>query len=164
MSAKRFVVFFGVLALVGSGAARLSANTATATLAVSATVSPNCSVTGGTLAFGSYSPISAANTDQTGTVQVTCAKGTTATVGLDAGANASGSTRQMSNGSDQLAYELYKDSSRTSVWGNSGSEQLSLAAATSNAAQPLTVYGRIAGSQNVGLGAYSDTVTVTVTF
>jgi spore coat protein U-like protein len=50
------------------------------------------------------------------------------------------------------------------VWGNAGAGLVALAAAPSNAAQTVTVYGRISGSQDVRAGSYSDTVVITVTF
>jgi spore coat protein U-like protein len=142
----------------------VKANTANANLAVSATVVSSCTVGAGTLAFGNYDTTSASNVDQSGTFQVTCTKGTTATVGLDTGANPLTGTRRMTNGTDFLTYELYKETARTNVWSNSGAGLVSLAAAPSNSAQTLTVYGRITGSQNVGAGSYTDTVVITVTF
>ena len=139
------------------------AATATANLNVTATVLASCTVSNATLAFGNYDP-TGGNVDQSATLQVACTKGTPATVGLNTGVNASGSTRRMGNGTDFLAYELYKEAGRTNVWGNAGSDLISLAAAASNAAQTLTVYGRVTGLQDVSVGSYTDTVIVTVTF
>jgi spore coat protein U-like protein len=160
---RRSLILTCLLILILGSAPSQMATTST-TLTVTATVSANCSVAAGTLAFGAYNPISSANVDQSGTFQLTCTKGTTATIGLDLGGHASGATRRMSNGTDLLAYEIYQDSGRTTVWGSSGGALLSVAAAPSNAAQTITAYGRISGSQDVGTGSYSDTVTVTVTF
>jgi spore coat protein U-like protein len=139
------------------------AATATANLTVTATVLASCTVSNATLAFGNYDP-TGGNVDQSASLQVACTKGTPATVGLNTGANASGSTRRMGNGTDFLVYELYKEAGRTNVWGNAGSDLISLAAAASNAAQTLTVYGRVSGLQDVSVGSYTDTVVVTVTF
>ena len=139
------------------------AATATANLTVTATVLASCTVSNATLAFGNYDT-TGGNVDQSASLQVACTKGTPATVGLSTGANASGSTRRMGNGTDFLVYELYKEAGRTNVWGNAGSDLISLAAAASNAAQTLTVYGRVSGLQDVSVGSYTDTVVVTVTF
>ena len=164
MTLRACVASAFVIALVAVAPPVANATTATANLTVTATVLSTCSVTAGSLAFGNYDPTSASNVDQAGTFQVTCTKGTSATVGLDTGSNASGSTRRMTDGTDFLSYELYKEAARTNVWSNSGLGLVSLAAAPSNTAQTLTVYGRISGSQNVGAGSYSDTVVITVTF
>jgi spore coat protein U-like protein len=142
----------------------LASGTATANLSVSATVISTCTVTAGVLAFGNYDPTSAGNLDQSGTFAVACTKGTGATVGLDLGQNASGSTRRMISGSEYLSYELYKETARTNVWGNSGSALVTLAAASSVAAQTLTVYGRVTSGQSISTGVFLDTVTITVTF
>jgi spore coat protein U-like protein len=142
----------------------LASGTANANLSVSAVVISSCTVTAGTLAFGNYDPTSAGNLDQNGTFTVACTKGTGATVGLDLGQNATGSTRRMIFGSDYLSYELYKESARTNVWGDSGSAAVTLAAATSISAQTLTVYGRVTPGQNVSTGLFLDTIVITVTF
>lgn len=63
-----------------------------------------------------------------------------------------------------LTYELYKESGRTNVWGDSGGAAVTLAAASSNAPQTLTVYGRVPPGQDVGVASYTDTVLITVTF
>lgn len=153
------------VAAICAGADRtLTASTSTATLTVQAQVLGECSATNATLDFSTYDPLSSGNLDQSTTIAVTCTKGTTASIGLDLGSHASGSTRQMSNGTDAIAYELYSDAGRSTVWGNSAATDVDLAAAPSNSARTVTIYGRAAGSQNVGVGSYSDSVTITLTF
>lgn len=154
-------------ALVAALAPRASAATATANLTVSATVTKNCTVSTSALAFGSYDPVVAnasANLDGTGGVTVACTRGATASIALGSGSNATGSTRRMTDGAgNYLAYELYSDSGRSSVW-NTGAGALGLTAAPSRAAREFAVYGRIAGNQDVPAGAYGDTVVATVNF
>jgi spore coat protein U-like protein len=153
-----------VLALNVPGVA---AATATANLTVSATVINNCTISTAALAFGSYDPVVANQTnnlDGTGTVTVACTRGATTTIGLGAGSNASGSTRRMAGGTGNfLSYELYSDSGRSTVW-NTGAGVLTPVAAPSRAARDFTVYGRIAGNQDVPAGSYTDTVVATVNF
>ena len=164
MRRNRFLAGFAIcLALVTALTYPVIAATSTANLTVTATVLANCTVSSATLAFGNYDP-TGGNVDQSTTFQVACTKGTSATVGLNTGGNAAGAVRRMANGTDFLAYELYKEGARTNVWGNSGTDLVSLAAAASNAAQVLTVYGRVTGLQDVSVGSYTDTVLVTVTF
>jgi len=152
----------------GFGAVRMNAATATANLGVSATVTNNCTISTVALAFGSYDPVVAnasANLDGTGTVVVTCTKGSTATIGLGLGSNAAASVRRMTDGSSNyLTYELYQDSGRSTVWGNSGAGLLSPVAAPSKAARNFTVYGRVASNQDVPAGTFNDTVVATVNF
>jgi spore coat protein U-like protein len=149
-------------------AATTSAATATANLGVSATVTNNCTISTTALAFGSYDPVAAhaaTDLDGTGAVSVACTKGTTATVGLGLGSNASGSARRMSDGSGNfLTYELYQDSGHSTVWGAAGAGLLSPAAAPSKTARSFTVYGRVVSNQDVTAGSYSDTVVATVNF
>jgi len=144
-----------------------AATTATANLGVTATVTNNCTISTAALAFGSYDPVVAnasTNLDGTGTVSVACTKGTSATVGLGLGANASGSTRRMTDGSgNYLTYELYQDAGHVTVW-NTGAGLLSPAAAPSKATRNFTVYGQVASNQDVTAGSYSDTVVASVNF
>jgi spore coat protein U domain-containing protein, fimbrial subunit CupE1/2/3/6 len=172
MRANMFLGMAGAAAAVAlvftAFSAPASAATATANLSVSATVTNNCTISTGALGFGSYDPVVAnasTNLDGTGTVSVACTKGTTATVGLGLGSNASGSTRRMSDGGGNfLTYELYQDSGHTTVWGNAGAGLLSPAAAPSKATRNFTVYGQVASNQDVLAGSYSDTVVATVNF
>jgi spore coat protein U-like protein len=160
-------VAVGAATIIGGYVAESSAATQTANLGVSATVTNNCTISTGAVAFGAYDPVvanAAANLDGTGTVTVACTKGSTATIGLGLGANPSGSVRRMSGGTDFLTYELYQDASRSTVWGNSGAGLLSPAAAPSKAARNFTVYGRVPSNQDVAAGNYNDTVLATVNF
>jgi len=144
-----------------------NAATATANLAVSATVTNNCTISTVALAFGSYDPVVAnasTNLDGTGSVVVSCTKGSTATIGLGNGANYSSGRRMGDGATNFLTYELYQDASRATVWGNSGAGLLSPVAAPSKAARTFTVYGRVTSNQDVPAGSYNDTVVATVNF
>jgi spore coat protein U-like protein len=154
-----------VLALWGT--ASLAATTTT-TFGVSATVVDSCSVSATALGFGNVDPVSLAGTavDATTTVDVTCANGTAYDVGLDAGTatGATVTTRQMTSGANTLNYALYSDSGRTTNWGNTVATD-TVTGTGDGTAQSLTVYGRIpSGQGTVPTGAYSDTITVTVTY
>lgn len=137
------------------------ADTATSTFNVTANIPTSCSVTsGGDLAFGDYT---GTQIDSTTTVSVTCTSGGAYTVGLNDGQHFSSPNRRMLHGTvDFLNYELYKEDARTNRWGNSGDDLVS--GTGSGSAQSLTVYGRLPGSQSLIAGAYTDTITVTVTY
>jgi len=152
------------IAFVGVASTNAVAATATATISVTATVIATCNVTGGTLAFGSYDVLSATPKDASLAITASCAKGTTATIGLDLGLHASGAIRRMADSTDQhMTYELYSDAGRTTVWGNSGTDLVTYTA-TTYAPNNFTVYGRIPALQNIATNTYSDSITVTVTF
>jgi spore coat protein U-like protein len=149
------------------------AATATQSLTVSASVANNCTISTTAVNFGTYDPLSGTDTDNTGSVTITCTKGTSATIALDTGAHASGSTRRMDDGSGNvLTYELYHPANLNpgagaayaTVWGTSGANLFSPAAAPSKAARTFTVSGRITAGQDVAAGNYTDTVQATVNF
>jgi spore coat protein U-like protein len=161
----------GVLCMIGVGAlvttTRVSAGTATTNLSVTATISNNCTISTTTVAFGAYDPVvtnASTALDGTGGVTIACTKGAAPTIGLGLGSNASGGTRRMANGTDYLTYELYKETGRTSVWGNSGGDLFTPAAAPSKEGRTFTVYGRVAAGQDLPAASYSDTVVATVNF
>ncbi len=125
-----------------------------------------CSVDPTPVAYGVYSPFSVAPTDTAGTLRVTCS---TATVGytvlLSAGSAGSYSPRRLSGGGHTLSYNLYTDPLRTTVWGDGGGGTASVTGAFAlPGAIDHTVYGRVPAQQNVGAGAYTDTITVTINF
>jgi len=163
-SARIALVFGG---LVLGMAAPAFAQTATANLGISASVAKNCTISTTAVAFGAYDPIvtNAVNPlDGTGTVVVTCTKGAGTRIDLDLGTNASGTTRRMSGGGDFLTYELYTTTARTTVWGSGAANGLTIPAAPSKAARTYTVYGRVAGAQDVTATNYADTVVATINF
>jgi spore coat protein U-like protein len=145
------------------------AGTATSNMNVTATVASTCSISAGSLAFGTYNTLSGTQVDGTTTVSVACTKGATATITLGQGQNAgTGSTdaipiRRMVSGANFLSYALFSDSTRLVTWGNTvitGQAYVALSAVTTQ----LTVYGRIAASQDVPAGSFSDVVLATITF
>src|SRR5687768_5259232 len=143
------------------------AATATANLSVTATVINNCVISTAAVAFGNYDPVgtnAAADLNGTGTVTISCTKGSTATIGLGLGSNASGAVRRMTDGSGNfLTYELYQEVGHSTAW-NTGAGLLSPAAAPSKAARSFTVYGAVTSNQDITAGSYTDTVVATVNF
>jgi spore coat protein U-like protein len=162
----------GMAALAMGTVSSTDAATATSTLAVTASVSANCTITTAPVAFGAYDPVSANATtalNGTGTVSVTCTNGATTTVTLGEGANAGGGStaaaparRLKDGGTDFLTYSLYTDTGRTAVWGDTAGT--GLAHTGTGTLTALTVYGAVNAGQNVPAGNYSDTVVATITF
>ena len=151
-------VALGFLTLGIASTSALAA-TATSTIAVSATVVATCITSATPMAFGNYTGVLLATS--TATVSVTCTNTTPYTVALSAG-SASGATvtnRSMTGpGSALLGYGLFSDSARSVNFATTAS-------ITGNgAAQPITVYGNVAGAQYVAPGAYADSITATVSY
>ena len=117
--------------------------------------------------FGSYDPSDPASVDSTGDIQVTCDSAATYLSKLGLGLNSGGdfNNRKMtsSGGSTPLSYNLYRDATHTEVWGD-GTVGFpgQPGSGTAGVAVHYTIYGRIPGGQNVGVGSYSDLLTVTI--
>ncbi|MHA6845414.1 spore coat U domain-containing protein [Ralstonia syzygii] len=143
----------------------LSAATKTTTFAVSLTLQADCSISANALNFGTQGVL-AANVDQATTLSVTCSNTAPYNVGFDAGTT-TGSTIAArllaSSGTATVGFQLYSDSARTQVWGNTvGTDTVS--GTGSGTAQVLTVYGRVPSQNTPAAGAYSSTITATITF
>lgn len=146
------------------------AATATSNMSVSATVSNNCTISAGALSFGSYglANVNGTDLDATATITLQCTSGASATITLGQGLHAdTGSTdaaplRRLQAGSDFLSYALYQIADHSVAWGNTGGTGVGVTG--TGASDTVTVYGRVAGSQNVPAGSYSDTVVATITF
>jgi len=159
---------------LAAGSAVAGPSPQTGSFQVTANVVASCRVTSTTdIAFGNYDPADLNNAtplDANGSVAVRCVKGTVANVAVEQGANAApGSTcttplRQMAGGAERLAYTIFQDAARTTVWGCAITNDQTFTAATVAAATTLTTYGRIPPAQDVSVGAFVDTVNVTVTF
>ena len=138
------------------------AATATTTFAVTATVVATCLVSATALGFGNYTGVI---DPATSTVSVTCTNTTPYTVALSAGlgSGATVANRSMTGGAVLLGYGLFRDAGHTLNWGLTPGTD-TVAGTGNGAAQPITVYGQIPASEFVAPGAYSDTITATVTY
>ena len=115
-----------------------------------------------------------ADTDSTTSIVVDCYRNggpssadVTLQVGPSAGSGAI-TPRRMSSGSNKLDYNLYRDSGRSQVWGQTPGVDAVTITVTDipNSSSPrsatFVIYGRIPALQNVPAGAYSDSVQLTV--
>lgn len=129
-------------------------------LTVQATVTGGCSVGSPTLNFGAYPSNSVTAISGSTTFSVNCTSGANYYIGLDNGANYSGSTRQMSDGAGNfLAYSL------TDSGGNPWDDVANYVTGTGTGlSQTITINGSIPAAQNVPLGNYSDSVLINVYF
>lgn len=166
MLTRNMAVRAGVL-LAALAPAPAFAATASSTLNVDATVTANCTVSTSALSFGNVDPLGGSDVDASGGITVTCTNGTdwSAAAGIGSGSGASYAARRMSAGADLLAYNIYTDAGRTSVWGDGTGATDTIDSTGTGAVQNVTVYGRVpSGQTSVPPGGYSDTVAVTVTY
>jgi spore coat protein U-like protein len=129
-----------------------------------------CTVAATGLNFGAYDVFSAAPCDTTGSVTVTCDQRSRidVTVAIGASPTSGGfNPRQMrpTSGTDRLNYNLYTSSSMSTVWGNgsAGTSTVLLTRVRRRRPATATIYGRIPAGQNVSVGSYAETLTVTIT-
>jgi spore coat protein U-like protein len=144
---------------------RSNATSVTSTFAVQMTVASSCVINSTTtMDFGTVGVLTA-NQDTSSTLAVQCTNTTPYDVGLDAGigTGATVAVRKMTNGSKTINYSLYTDAARTTVWGNTvGTDTVH--AIGNGASQSYTVYGRAPAQTTPAAAAYTDTITVTVTY
>lgn len=157
-----------LLAVSAALAAASSATLAsTDTMTVSASVDTSCSVTADNLAFGAVNVLSATAVTSTSNISVTCTTDTTYNIGLDGGNSADVAARYMTDTAttpNKLNYNLYQESTNTTVWGNTSGTN-TVAGTGTGSAQSHTVYGKVPGGQSgLPAGAYDDTINVTVYF
>jgi spore coat protein U-like protein len=120
-----------------------------------------CTVSTTSVAFGAYDAFSNSPADITGTVTVSCDASATYSMAIDTGGSGS-FNRKMSSGVNQLAYNVFTESTRNVVWGDGtgGTSRMSGSGTGGN----HIVYGRVPARQNVRSGNYADSLIVTVEF
>ncbi len=121
----------------------------------------DCTVSAGSVSFGSYNVFNQSDLNRTGRIDVTCSPSASYTIALSPGSGTY-TQRKMVGGGSILDYNLYANVGRTSVWGNGTGGTVTVGGAGTSASH--TVYGRIPARQNKKPGNYSDTITVTLTF
>jgi spore coat protein U-like protein len=156
----------GALAALVGLSAVVHAATAVSSFQVRITIQAQClAATTTDLDFGS-SGFLLTNIDVQSTIQVQCTNTTPYNVGFDKGVNGTSVTaRKMKGGpsNETINYAIYSNSGRTTNWGNTVSSD-TVAGTGNGAAQTIQVYGRVPAQTTPTPGAYSDTITVTVTY
>lgn len=120
-----------------------------------------CSLSAIGLSFGDYDVFATLPVEITGSVTVTCTEVTQYSISLSAGAGVF-DPRSMSGAFSTVAYNLYLDPGRVTVWGD-GSPGTSILSDTAIGGT-YTVYGRIPAGQNAFFGSYMDSIVVTLTY
>jgi spore coat protein U-like protein len=125
----------------------------------------NCSISTTPVVFGDYNVLAAAPKTTTGTVMYQCTLGVGIIVTLSRGSSSAFDPRTMRNGAEVLNYNLYREATFQSIWGDgTGGSQTYTALATVLFPATVTVYARLPAGQNVAAGSYNDSVVATIIF
>jgi spore coat protein U-like protein len=147
----------------------------TASMAVSTSVAMSCNITATpSLNFSVYDPTSENDNLATAAIESTCTIGGAAIITLGQSSDSVGESTEalplrrmlgssVANAGTFLAYNLYKDSARTTVWGNTAGTGLSFTANDSGTTESI-VYGKIAKNLPAAQGVFGDTIAVTLTY
>jgi hypothetical protein len=168
---KKFVIAVGAAIVASTACAE------DATVGVSATIRPECAVTGTTLTFTKLTMLNTATANQSdqddvqaGTVRAICTNGTANVKFIYTSANPNGNDFQLrgTDGLTMIKYSLHQDTSATA--GNqvsSGGLGVAHPAFSANGeAQDLPIAARVqaADKRAKKVQSYSDTITVTTSF
>lgn len=133
----------------------------------------NCTASATGVAFGNYNPTNSSPTDATGNVHVFCTVLLVSILSqintsLSTGNSGSYADRKMSSGANLLSYNLYKEATHTTVWGDgtggTGIFTDNILITVLGTSVDHTIYGSIPAGQYVAAGSYTDTITVTVEY
>lgn len=136
-------------------------------LMVSGVSAVSCTVSASSVNFGSFSPLTLAYVDSTGSITVNCTDVSSYSISLSTG---SGTyvQRSMVSGGYYLYYNLYRDAAYQQIWGDgiSSTYTVSLSNPVNGQNNLHTVYGRVplSSQRAAHVGIYSDTITVTVSY
>jgi spore coat protein U-like protein len=135
------------------------AATTTGVLTATANINASCTVSGNTMAFGTYT---GTQIDQTGIITANCTPGTSYTIAMTTAQTGGNYVMNTSPVVDPLNYKLYTNTGRTTeiVAGT----QIETNGHGNGNNQNTTVYGRLPGAQVASIGAYSGTTTFTLTY
>lgn len=133
------------------------------TFRVTARVQAVCEVTATDLDFGTYTAQSGTTLQGSTLLRATCTPDTTYNIGLNEGTSpgATVNQRRMVAGTQVLNYQLYSDTNRSTIWGNTPGTNTVTGVGTG---QPLdhTVFGAVPAAQVIPAGDYGDTITVRI--
>jgi spore coat protein U-like protein len=125
-----------------------------------------CTVSTTGASFGTYDVFNTSANASTGTITYRCGNSDKdILITLSKGSSSTFTTRTLTNGTEVLEYNLYRDATFSSIWGDGTS-----GTATYTIRNPpnqdviLTVYGRVPALQVVATGSYADAVIVTINF
>ena len=126
-----------------------------------------CSVSTTPVTFGTYDVFVPTPLDSVGSVVYRCNGGApTIAITMSAGQGAGFSPRKLFSASEWMGYNVFRDPSRTVVWGDGtgGTSFYVTASIPNNIDVSVPAYGRVDAGQDVRAGAYADHISVTINF
>jgi spore coat protein U-like protein len=158
----RSVRLLALLVLAGTSVSARAAGDR-GTLGVRVEVEVTCTVTSSAIDFGTYVSGQRDPLLAEGSIGYADCPASDLLIELDGGQGGTTKTRMMADaGADRIAYELYKDEARKTVWRAAKAGQTVSLADRGSGTVP--VYGSIPGRQFVPAGVYVDTVNITLSF
>ncbi len=137
-------------------------------LAAAATAEAACTISTTAVNFGTYNVFAASPDDATGRITYRCTapRPPLVRIQLDTGGAPTFNPRQMRRSSETLNYNLYRDSTRSTIWGDGtgGTQAYTQSNPQLNRDIRVDVFGRIPAGQDVTAGSYTATVTATIFF
>lgn len=124
---------------------------------------PSCSITAAPLPFGNV--VGLTGHDAATNLAVQCTLNGAWSIALNGGSvtgTVSDRRMQRGSGTETVSYQLYRDSGRTLVWGETAGTTVT--GTGDGGVQSVPVYGRVPVQTEQPSGTYSDTVTATVTY
>lgn len=164
------------LSLVAVSSTAMAADTTTFNVRI--IITKACTITAAAATdvdFGSALSTSATPANAQGAVTAQCSALTPYTIALNAGANPATAndvtTRRMRNTdaavttNNFVAYQLYSNATRTTVWGATAGTN-TVAGTGTGLNQVYPIFGQVANpsANNAATGSYLDTVTATITY
>jgi spore coat protein U-like protein len=126
----------------------------------------DCVVSAIPVQFGQYNYLDHSPQTATGSIKAGCPPGTPFRVKLGPGENpdAGFHPRKLRSATDRnaLDYNLFRDSVRTTVWGDGTDNTAVHQGVGTGAEKGINVYGSVPGGQTAPAGVYRDSITVTV--
>ncbi|WWP00879.1 MAG: spore coat U domain-containing protein [Candidatus Dasytiphilus stammeri] len=118
----------------------------------------------GNLDFGEHpnlkNKIDAHSNGNAGKLGINCTKGVSYSIALNNGLQPDETARRMKGQGEFIKYALYQNSARTLLW-----DTHNILTGTGNGEEiPVIIYGRVPSQSTPKSGAYTDTVTVTVSW
>ncbi|MPZ17794.1 MAG: hypothetical protein GEV06_07775 [Luteitalea sp.] len=133
------------------------------TLTSQLVIDPNCTITANPLSFGTVTGIT--GHEATSNLSATCTPNAAYTITLNGGSvsgNVNERQMRLGPGPDTVDYQLYRDSGRTQVWGDT--QATGVTGSGTGSAQSIPVYGSVPAQGPKPPGLYQDTITATITF
>lgn len=154
-----FLMSLSVDAFAGSG---------TSSMQGSATINATCTISSSNINFGTISPSQTGKATSNAIISATCTNETPYTINVGTGSNNSYAPRAMSGANsgnnDKLEYNIYSDSSYSTIMGDGTSSTFQIQGTSTGGTQTYTIYGQLSLNQFVTPDNYTDNVTLNLNY